>query len=105
MNRPRHPHPAPKGGGGQTLRQKHDVYQRERAFNLRFLCGVTPEAIGTAQLEALSSRAIVRSICSYWPSPSCWNTIFPLWSTMYWAGQYWLPKAFQVCESLSCATG
>ena len=29
---------------------------------------------------------MVRSICSYWPSPSCWNTIFPLLSTMYCAG-------------------
>ena len=33
---------------------------------------------GTAQLLALSRRAMVRSICSYWPSPSCWKTIFPL---------------------------
>ena len=27
---------------------------------------------GTAQLEAFNRRAMVRSICSYWPSPSCW---------------------------------
>src|SRR3954447_16253065 len=56
------------------------------------------------QLAAFSSRPTVRSISSYWPSPACWNTTLPFWSTIYCAGQYWLRQAFQVCESLSWAT-
>ena len=39
-------------------------------------------ATGMAAVRAgRCDRAMVRSISSYWPSPSWWNTIFPLWST------------------------
>ena len=43
---------------------------------------ITPKQRTLAYLTAT-----VRSISSYWPSPSCWNTILPFWSTIYCAGQ------------------
>ena len=52
------------------------------------VCGRNAIArVDSSQLAAFSSRATVRSISSYWPSPSCWNTILPFWSTIYCAGQ------------------
>src|ERR1700694_3882639 len=78
---------------GDKIMRYFNFLERDLRAN-EIVCPAKPDSTfadrallrGTAQLEALSRRAMVRSICSYWPSPSCWNTIFPLWSAMYCAG-------------------